>query len=159
MKYRRLIEDKNRRGFALVAALATVLILGSIAAGLTTTSSQSGLSAQRDVLRMKAKLAAEGAVESAIAAAKTNPNLQKFSAELALIDDGGEKLTATYELTKAKASQFGKALENVNEEAELWYVKANAKSRRGEKLAFDVDITAILRPGPNRVRVLVWTLN
>ena len=146
----------NQEGFALLAALATVLILAGVAAGLSSASYDNLRNADTQLLRMKARLAAEGAVELAIAQAKADPEKDRLETVLDPMQQGAQQVSAAFSMQRRKAEAFGKNFGSFPPEKRLFCVQATGRAQRGEKSNAEHTINTILSRQGDQLRVLLW---
>lgn len=150
------------KGFALIAVLATVLILTGVVTGLTRIAVQNRQIAYNSLMRTKASFAAEAAVDAAVGMARANPDQRQFiDVKIAPYDEGNEQISGGYTLTRVKAKRFGNSLQNIDPEREVLWVRASGEVSRGDSYRRSVRVRAILLPVQEGtlVRSLVWAEN
>ncbi|HNT33930.1 MAG TPA: hypothetical protein PKH07_02920 [bacterium] len=154
-------QQRANQGFALIAVLATVLILTGVVTGLSKIAFQNMQFAFNSMMLSKASFAAEAAVDAAAGMARANPDQRQISGEITPYQEGRETITGSYQLSRVRASRFGDSLKGIDPTREVLWVRASGEARRGENYRRLCRVRAILLPVQEDkfVRTLVWTEN
>jgi len=155
-------KPSRKRGFALLAVFATVMILTGVAIGLVNLSHSNLRSAFNEMQKAKGKLAAEGAIEIAIARAEANPSEKLFKGEYEPSgEDKRDQTKASYTLRRVSAARFESALSGIPGNRQVYWATVIAQTERGPKRRVPYRIDALLLPASDqqKTEVLVWNGN